>query len=322
MANPSFDLVDVIRTVQKQKRFIIIITVIAVALGGVFLLVKKKKYKARAVFLVNNPLYGDRNTLFRSYETRYVDYFGGDDDLDKITAFANSDTVRDLVIRKCQFQEIYKQDINTPKGHAALMGIFDRNFNLKRSEYKDLEISYIAYDAQTAATVANTAFDVLEEMYRRYYTAMKHGLFVSITEKLKQVDSTIVVYTDSLANMRDRYGIYSIISPARQNVIYSDVKGGGKGFGKAIEEIQNIEATKDQLVSDRAHYVSNLNEFSASSNDAIGLLKLITRAQAPTSTSGASVQMILLGSLCLGLFFSTMYVLMMAYFKKLNEVVR
>jgi LPS O-antigen subunit length determinant protein (WzzB/FepE family) len=322
MANPTFDLVDVIRTIQKKKRFIIIITVIALALGGLFLLVKKKKYKAEARFLVNNPLYGDRNTLFRSFETRYVDYFGGDDDLDKITAFANSDTVRDLIIRKCQFQEIYKQDINTPKGHAALMGIFNRNFNLKRSEYKDMEVTYIAYDAQTAATVANTTFDVLEATYRYYYKSMKEGLYTSINDKLKQVDSTINVLTDSLANMRERYNIYSIISPTRQNVIYSDVKGSGKGFGKAIEQVQNIEAVKDQLVTDRAHYISNLNEFSASENDAIGMLKLITRALPPQSPSGAGVQMVLLASACLGLFFSTMYVLMMAYFRKLNEVVR
>ena len=322
MANPSFDLVDILRTIQKQKRFIIIMTVLAVALGGVFLAVKKKKYKAEARFLVNNPLYGDRNTLFRSYETRYVDYFGGDDDLDKITAFANSDTVKDLIIRKCQFQEIYKQDINTEKGHAALMGIFNKNFNLKRSEYKDIEVTYIAYDAQTAATVANTAFAVLEEMYRRYYTSMKEGLATSISDKLKQVDSALTVLTDSLANMRDRSNIYSIVSPGRQNVITGDIKGGGKGFGKALEQIQNVEALKDQMAMDRAHYISNLNEFAASENDAIGFLKLITRASPPMSPSGASAQMILLVAGCLGMFFSTMFVLMMAYFRKLNEVLR
>jgi len=42
-----------------------------------------------------------------------------------------------------------------------------------------------------------------------------------------------------------------------------DMKGGGKGYGKAIEEIQNIESIKDQLVSERgAFYTSLLNEYS------------------------------------------------------------
>ncbi len=98
MTNISFDLVDILRTIQKQKRFIIIITAAGLLLAGVFLAIKTKKYKAEARFFVNNPLYGDRTTLFRSFETRYVDYFGGDDDVDKILALATSDTVRNRIM--------------------------------------------------------------------------------------------------------------------------------------------------------------------------------------------------------------------------------
>lgn len=322
MTETSFDLVDIIRTIQKKRNFIIIITVIAILLGGVFLIVKKKKFKAESTFLVNNPLYGDRSTLFRSFETRYVDYFGGDDDLDKVTSLANSDTVKDRIIRNSQFQVVYNQDINDPKGHAALMSIFNKNFNLKRSEYKDIQVSYIAYDAQTAANVANMTVQVLEETYQHYYKSMKHDLYTAVSEKVKQLDSSINVFTDSLANMRDRSGIYGLISPARQNVISGEMKGGGKGYGRAMEEIQNIESIKDQLVADRAHYISNLNEFSASSNDAIGFIKVISRAVPPNSPSGASVQTVLLIAAFLGLFFSTIYVLLIAYFRKLNSVVR
>ena len=64
--------------------FIIIMTVAAMVLGGIFLAIRHKKFKGEARFLVNNPLYGDRSTLFRSNDTRWVDYFGGDDDVDKI----------------------------------------------------------------------------------------------------------------------------------------------------------------------------------------------------------------------------------------------
>ena len=94
MTNTSFDLVDIIRTLQKKKGFIITMTLVAIVLGGVFLAIRHTKYKAESNFFVNNPLYGDRSTLFRSVETRYVDYFGGDDELDKVMALANSDTVR------------------------------------------------------------------------------------------------------------------------------------------------------------------------------------------------------------------------------------
>ena len=322
MTNTSFDRVDIIRTLQKKKGFIITMTLVAIVLGGVFLAIRHTKYKGESNFFVNNPLYGDRSTLFRSVETRYVDYFGGDDELDKVMALANSDTVRDRIIRNCQFQEVYKNDINDPKGHAALMYIFNKNFNIKRTEYKDIQVSYIAYDPVVAANVANMSVKVLEETYRHYYTAMKQNIYSSISDKVTQLDSSINALTDTLANMRDKYGIYAIISPARHDIINGETKGGGKGYGMALEQIQNIESIKDQLVMDRAHYISTLNEFAATMGNSMEFLKVITRALPPTQPDGPSVTTVLVVAAFLGLLFSSIYVLLMTYFHKLNSVVR
>lgn len=323
MATPTFDLIESLRAIQKQKRLIIVITVLAMALGAVFVLIKKKKYKAEARFLVNNPLYGDRHTLFRTRETRYVDYFGGDDDLDRITALASSDTVRDRIIRNCDFDKIYKfGSISNDTSHAMYMSVFAKNFNLKRTEFKDIVVTYIAYEPNDAAGVVNMAVQVLEESFRHYYTAMRSGMRTSVSMKVKELDSAITVLTDTLANLRDQYGIYNILSPTRQNVITGDVKGGGKGYGKAMEEIQNIESVKDQLVTDRAHYISLINEYSAAISDSIQYLKVITRAVPPTSPTGPSLSMTLIVAGFVGLFFSTIYVLMMAYFRKLNAALK
>ncbi|MGN6569386.1 MAG: Wzz/FepE/Etk N-terminal domain-containing protein [Flavipsychrobacter sp.] len=322
MTTPYFDLVDIIRAIQKHRRFIIIVTVVAAILGALFFAVRKKKYKAEAQFLVTNPLYGDRNYLFRNRDTRFIDFFGGDDDLDKVTALAGSDTVRDRIIRNCQFQEVYKSDINDPKGHAFLMNIFNKNFNIKRTEYKDMEVSYIAYDAQTAANVANMSVKVLEEIFRSYYTNIKKSVETSIANKVTQLDSSINALTDTLAAMRDQYKIYDIISPARQNIITGDIKGGGAGYGKAIEEIQNIESVKDQYVSDRARYISELNEFAASTNSSMRFLKVITPAEAPLNPSGPGLMLTIVVAALLGLFFSVIYTVLMAYYRMLNTVER
>jgi len=321
MPTPTFDLIDVIKTIQKQKRTILLITLACMACGAIMVGVKKKKYKDTTRFFVNNPLYGDRSTLFRNVEQRYVDYFGGDDDIDRVTALLSSDTVVDKIIRRCDFDKIYKLDINTPKGNQELKNIFNKNFKLKRSEYKDIEVSFVAYEPATAATIANTTVATVEESFRAYYTNMKMGMYQSIADKVKEMDSSINIYSDSLANMRDRYGIYSIISPARANVIVSDVKP-GKGLGKGIEQIQNIESIKDQLVTDRAKYYSLLNEFSTTTNSNMSYIKVTTRALPPVSPSGISMPIMAAIGAFLGLFFSTTLVVLLAYYKLLNAVVR
>ena len=295
MSTPSFDLIDVIKTIQKQKRIIIVITVIALGVGGIFFAAKKKKYKASAHFLVNNPLYGDRNTLFRNYEQRYVDYFGGDDDLDRVTALMGSDTVKDRIIRNCQFQIVYNADINSAKGHAFLMGVFDKNFSVKRTEYKEMEVSYIAYDDSTAATVANTAVKVCEEAFRNYYVGMKMGMAKSIGDKLKQIDSTINANTAALAEAR------SANHPE----------------GKAIGNPASIEVVQTQLMQDKAKYISLINELEATTNSSMDYLKLTTRALPPTSPTGPSLTMVLTVAGFLGLFCGTLLVLVLAYYNKL-----
>jgi uncharacterized protein involved in exopolysaccharide biosynthesis len=163
---------------------------------------------------------------------------------------------------------------------------------------------------------------VLEETFRHYYTEMKKGMYVAIDRKVKVLDSSINALTDTLAELRDQYGIYGIISPARQNVISGEIKGGGRGYGKAMEQVQNVESVKDQLVTDRAHYISLLDEFSASASETIDYLKMITRAVPPNSPYGPSLLMTLLVTGFAGLFFSILYVLLMAYFHKLNAVIR
>ncbi len=322
MSTPSFDLIDVVRTIQKQKRIIIIITLIAVGLGGIFFAVKKKKFKAASHFLVNNPLYGDRQTLFRATESRWIDFFGGDDDLDRVVALLNSDTVRDRIIRNCQFQDVYKSDINSEKGHAFLMSVFDKNFNVKRSEYKDIEVSYIAYDSVTAANVANMSVKVAGEVFRDIYTTVKTGIVTSINKQVQQLDSSIKVYTDSLTNMREKYGVYSVINPARQNMMSGEAKGSGANYARGMEEVQNIESIKDQLVMDRAHDISLLNEYSTSASSSMEYLKVISRAQAPTGPTGASITTVLGVAGFLGLIFSTLMVLVLAYYNKLMAAAR
>ena len=136
------------------------------------------------------------------------------------------------------------------------------------------------------------------------------------------MDSAINTLTDTLSNLRDKYGVYGIISPTRQNVQGGEIKGGGKGFGRGIEEIQNIESIKDQLVNDRAHYISLMNEYATASGQSMDYLKMITRATPPTSATGPALRMVLIVAGGLGLFFSVIFVLMTDYFKKLKEMLK
>jgi uncharacterized protein involved in exopolysaccharide biosynthesis len=324
MATPRFDVIDITQTIRNRRRFIIIVTLVAMALGVVFSLIRKKKYKAQTEFFLSNPLYADRNYLFRSHDMHFVDYFGGDDDIDKIIVNAESDNVKDKVIENMKLAEAYKIDMSKPEQRSKLKDMFNLNSKIKRSEYRHLILTYVDTDPERAARVANEHVRVTEEVFRNYYNTIKGYAYQSINDKVVEMDSSIAALTDTLSGLRDQYKIYDIISPSRATTTTATISSNGAAsFGRGVEQIQNVSSIKDQLVIDRAKYISLLNEFSTGTKDnEVKFIQVASPAIAPTDQSGPGMLITVLTCALLGIFFSTLYLLLTTYYKILISVER
>ncbi len=324
MSDTRFDLVDIAKTLRRRARFILLVTLLAGICGAAFWLIGTRKYKAIASVLVANPLYSDRNNLFRNDKVMFVDYFGREDDIDKVLAVAKSDQTKGVIINYMQLAKAYGFDTSKEDDRVDLFNRFKKSFEIKRTEYQNVEIAYTDPDPRLAANVTNNAVRIIDEIYTGYYNALRNNARRTLLGRMQQTDSIIAGLTDSLAAMRDRYHIYDIISPSRQNATTGQLAhGGGPGYGRAIEEIQNIEATKDQVVMDRARFVSLINEFSAGT--AIGdqpQIQVISPASVPDKPAGLNLVVTIIISLALGALFVTLWVLLAAYFRVLTSVTR
>jgi uncharacterized protein involved in exopolysaccharide biosynthesis len=323
MATPRFDVIDIVQTIRNRRRFVMIVTAVAMVLGGLLYIVRKKKFKAQVEFFLSNPLYADRNYLFRSHDMHFVDYFAGDDDIDKIIVNAESRNVKEKVIYSMKLPEAYKIDMARPEKRTDMFEKYDDNFKIKRSEYRHLILTYTDTDPQRAADVANEHVRMTEQVFRDYYNTIKGYAYNSINDKIKQMDSSIASLTDSLAHMRDQYKLYNIVSPVRTGSTAPVISGGGAGFGRGMEEIQNISAIKDQLVIDRSKNISLLNEFSTGTKDGeLKFIQVASPAVPPTKPAGPGKIVTLLGAGLLGFFFSIIWILITAYYKILISVDR
>lgn len=323
MSTPRFDLVDVTQTLRNRRRLLAIIVVIAAALGAAVFFVRKKKYKAEANFIVANPLYADRNNIFRNTDMNFLDYFGGENDIDRMIVVATSDTVRYMVAKRLNLEDAYKIDLSKPEDQGKLRDIFTKRFNLKRTEYTTAKVTFVDTDPNRAAEVVNESIKAMEEVFRGYYLSMKNEIANSVQRKLVELDSSILALTDTLGRLREHYKIYDIVNPAR-NTIATNIKSNGmKDFGYAIEHIQNIEAVKDQLVEDKAKNISILNEFHTGADmQSMQYVHVVAPAQAPVDPAGLSLLLTILACAFFGFFFACVYILITTYYKKLISVER
>lgn len=324
MSNPRFDLVDIVHTLNKRSRFIITITLLAGILGAIFYFAFPRKYEAKAEFLVSSPLIGDRNNIFRTVQSQFIGSFANEDDLDKVISIAKSDTVRNMVVAKLGLDKVWKYDLAKRKDAYALEQKFKSSFKYKRTEYQNMELNYTDTDPKLAADITNATIEAIEKIYRGYYNQIRLNTTEALQQKIHEADSAIAIMTDTLATLRDKYKIYDIISPSRQNIISGNIKSNGApGFGRAVEEIQNVEATKDQWVTDRASYISLMNEFTTGTRvGEMPLVQVISPALSPVSPKGLGMIMSIVAFLMIGFFFSAIWVLMTTYFRLLLKAER
>lgn len=322
MDTPRYDLVHITRIIDRNKKFVLVITFICLLIGLVFHFFRIKRYEAEAAFFVSNPLYLDRSSMFTASESRYLDYFGDEDDIDRVMALAESDSVIVTVIKNTGLDKSWNFNMDDPYWRNEAKKEFKEYVNVKRTAYTLLQVFFTHKDAAMSSSVANEMVTQIENGYRSFYITRRATAAASVRGKLSELDSSINSLTDTLASLREASGIMDVLSPARLNLVTSNVKGnGGKGMGRYVEVIQNFEAVKDQLVADRAKYVSLLNQYSAGmgEND-VPLFHSISRARPPVDPAGPSMGIILAASLMIGLFFSILYLLLTNYYKEVVVV--
>lgn len=317
MSDQGLRITDVVESIQKHKVAILSVTFAAALAGAVFYLAGTKKYEGKTEIVLRNPMYADRNYIYNT-DTKLIDYFANEDDIDRAMMMAEADIVQGKVIKNMKLAEAFGIDATSRKGEEQVARKFSKNFKIVRTEYKSLVLSYTDENPERSANVANECVKVLETEYSEYYKEMRRGMYLSLTERINEENALIDKLTDSLVFLRQLYGINDLINPARYNLMLSGVKDNGhKDYARGLEMIQNVASLKDELVTNRAKQEALVNQYmTGTRSDNMPVLKVVTVAKAPVSPKGIGGMYTVLASAFLGFFFCTMLMSFADYIKQ------
>lgn len=303
MSTPKFDLVDIAKTIQKKSKFILLFSLVATIIGTVVYLIVPQKYEATSEVLVANPMVADRNYIFRSSEPRYIDFFAGEDDIDHVMAIAFSDNVKGTVINHMNLYKAYDLDEAKKDDREEMGKRWKKCYDVKRTEYKNVAISFKDTDPIRASNVVNDAVHTIETTYRGYYNLLKEQINNSLKTRMQRTDSAINLLTDSISALKKNY---TTTNSERTATI-----------------MRNLETIQNQYVVDQAKYVALMNEFTTgTSSKEMEFVQVITPASPPLEPAGLGMTLSIIAFALIGLFVSILYTLMNAYFKALTSVER
>lgn len=268
-----FDLFDIIKVGLKWKKLILSISIAAAIIAAVFFFFQKTYYKAYGNFFPGSAVMSGRINLFRQENQDWIDFFGGENEVDRAYVIGNSANVVSHLIEKFKMAEHYKIDVkNDPHGNQKVYKRFAKNYGLNRSGFKHLEVTFMDENSELASQIVNEAMNKTEEEIRKLYININHQLAVSLDIRIDSLSKDLSIMTDSLANLRVKYGIYDLIAPGRKNLISSQPKGSGLQYAQGLEIVQNVEEVKDRLTMDKAKYMSLSNEFKTASFDGFHMI--------------------------------------------------
>ncbi len=305
----SLNITNIIKIGWKWKKPILIFSIAAAIIMAIYALTLKNQYSSYANFYPASAYMGSRDNLFRSENQVGYDQFGYDAEVDHAMTMCMSNEVINHLIYKFNFDKVYGIDTtNNPKGKLKVAKKFKKNFKLSKGTFGNLEMSFTDADPALACKVVKEGLTTLQEKIRGYYANGQKGMAMVIRARIQSTDSILAKYTDSLIALREKYGVYDILSPSRK----SEVKSTSRNAA-GIELVQNLEELKDKYVIDRAKYEGNANEFLALQQKGINYLQIIQEPSTSGDKEGPYRTLMVLGAFFGAFFIALIYVFAIEY---------
>lgn len=264
----QFDLFDIIRVLMSRKKIIIGFTALCSLLAAVYFVMQKNTYEAYGSFFPSSAVMSGRINLFREENQDWIDFFGGENELDRAAVIGNSAAVISYLIDTFHIADHYNIDVkNDRNGNQKVYKRFSKNFSISRSGYKHIEVKFKDEDHELAYKLVNESMNRIEDQLRKMYARINTQLAQSLDVRSDSLQGELAVLTDSLAKMRAQYGIYDLIAPGRNNPSTFTPRSSGLAYAEGLEKIQNLEELKNKMAIDRAKYKSLANEFKTATFD-------------------------------------------------------
>lgn len=203
------NLLGVIGSIFRYKKFIIIICILT-GLGSAGLsLLLKNYYKASTLFYAAHPDLQNPEKIFGT-STSETYYYGSDSDIDRLISIAKSNVLTDYLIDKFNLYDHYEIDTTHPKAPFFVKKELLKLYNVQKTKLDAIELSIEDLDPQLSAAMANAAREKIDALSTKLVKESQSNMETAIRESISSKVEILKILSDSLAVLRDLYGVYDL----------------------------------------------------------------------------------------------------------------
>ncbi|MEZ5041441.1 MAG: Wzz/FepE/Etk N-terminal domain-containing protein [Saprospiraceae bacterium] len=202
------NLLGILRTLFKWKKPIIITCLLAGVGSSILVLLLPVYYKASTTFIVASPDQAKPELLF-SQGNLEPEFFGNANDIDRVLTIAESNELVDFLVDSFHLYDRYDINPESAKGpYYVKLAFFDR-FEIIKTKRDAIQLTVEDQDPDIAAAMAKSAREQIGHITERLLKQSQQKTIEAFKTDIKTKEKYLTIFGDSLAVLRERFGIYN-----------------------------------------------------------------------------------------------------------------
>ncbi|MEY3051964.1 MAG: hypothetical protein RLY31_1749 [Bacteroidota bacterium] len=283
------NLLTVLRTLFAWRKLILGTTAVTGAAAAVIVLLLPVYYKATTIFYAASPDLAIPESIFGT-AAKAPDYYGTENDVDRILGIARSGELVQFMIDSFDLYARYEIDPDEPLAAYAVQQQFDDLFDVEKTKYDAIELSMEDQDKATAARMANTARERVNQLAQKLIKDSQQKILRTYEENIHRKEAEMTALNDTLQQVRVRFGVYNTDAQAEIfSKLIAEVEGKLNNATAKLAALQSLQYDRDSInllsanISGYRNELERLQERLHRFNQGMALVDVLTGTQQEAS---------------------------------------
>lgn len=201
------NLLDVVKTIFKWKKPIVITCFAVAVITAAVSLLLPNYYEASTTFYAASPSLQSPSVIFGE-SNKELEFYGEGEDMDRLIQAAESNELFHFMVKKFDLYKHYDIDSTNSKAPFKLRTAFYSHFNIIKNERDAIVLSIEDKDKALSALMANTARDQINAIGNGLIRGSQEEIIKSYEKQIDNKEVALQTISDSLSALRNRYGIF------------------------------------------------------------------------------------------------------------------
>jgi uncharacterized protein involved in exopolysaccharide biosynthesis len=199
----DFELFDIFIFLFKNRKSIIIITLIGIIASVIASYVVKNEYKSTVVLYPSQNISYSRVILNDISNSNDIFQFGGEKDTEKMLQILESNDIKNQLIKKLDLYNHYEIDSGSENSLTLIYNEIGSRIDFKKTEFDAISISVTDRSPETAAKIAGEIADIVDSAMYEIKYQQSLNVYKYLQTQYDEILNNIIVLDDSLQKIKE-----------------------------------------------------------------------------------------------------------------------